>query len=53
MQIQKYMQMKQVEVGEHSLQKIGVIISGLSAGEQLVVSGQSRLIDGSEVEVVK
>lgn len=43
---------KQVEVGQRT-ENVYEIISGLSAGEQLVVSGQSRLIDGSEVEVVK
>lgn len=43
---------KQVEVGQR-IDKYYEILSGLSAGEQIVVSGQSRLIDGSAVEVVK
>ena len=43
---------KQVEVGQR-IDKVYEILSGLSAGEQIVISGQSRLIDGSEVEVVK
>ena len=43
---------KQVEVGQR-IDKVYEILSGLSVGEQIVISGQSRLIDGSEVEVVK
>lgn len=43
---------KQVEVGQRA-ENVYEIISGLTAGDQIVVSGQSRLIDGSEVEVVK
>ncbi|OIP82905.1 MAG: efflux transporter periplasmic adaptor subunit [Porphyromonadaceae bacterium CG2_30_38_12] len=29
------------------------IISGITAGEQIVVSGQSKLVDGADVEVIK
>ena len=43
---------KQIELG----QRIGneyEIISGLNIGDQVVVAGQSKLVDGSAVEVIK
>ena len=43
---------KQIELG----QRIGnefEIISGLSTGDQVVVAGQSKLVDGAAVEVIK
>lgn len=43
---------KQVEVGQR-IDNVYEILSGLSVGDQIVISGQSRLIDGSEVEIVK
>ena len=29
------------------------ILSGLSTGDQVVVAGQSKLVDGSMVEIIK
>jgi RND family efflux transporter MFP subunit len=43
---------KQIEMG----QRIGneyEILSGLSTGDQVVVAGQSKLVDGSMVEIIK
>jgi RND family efflux transporter MFP subunit len=43
---------KKVELGQR-LGENYELISGLTGTEQIVVAGQSRLVDGSEVEVVK
>lgn len=43
---------KQVEVGQR-LDNEYELISGLTSGEVVVTSGQSRLVDGAEVEIVK
>lgn len=43
---------KQVEVGQR-LDNEYELISGLNSGDQIVVSGHSKLADGVEVEVVK
>jgi len=42
----------QVELGRR-VDKQYEILSGLKNGEQVVVSGQSRLVDGAEVNIVK
>jgi len=44
--------MQAVELGTRLEDKFEVI-SGLNGNEQLVISGQSKLVDGAEVEVVK
>jgi RND family efflux transporter MFP subunit len=43
---------KQVEIGRR-IDANYEILSGLNAGEQVVVAGQSKLVDGKEVKVVK
>jgi len=43
---------RKVEPGQH-LGEIYEILSGVNAGEVVVTAGQSRLIDGSEVEIIK
>jgi len=43
---------KQVEIGRRIESKYE-IISGVTAGQQVVVAGQSKLADGAEVKVVK
>jgi len=45
-------QFKQVEVGRRDGADLE-ILSGLAIGEQVVVAGQSKLVDGAEVRVVK
>ncbi len=45
-------QLQAVELGKRLDDKFE-ILSGLKGDEQLVVSGQSKLVDGSEVEVIK
>ncbi|MEI8273534.1 MAG: efflux RND transporter periplasmic adaptor subunit [Paludibacter sp.] len=45
-------QYKQVELGRRDDADYE-ILSGLNAGEQVVVAGQSKLVDGSEVKVIK
>jgi len=45
-------QYKQVEIGRR-VDSDYEIISGLEAGEQVVVAGQSKLVDGSSVNVIK
>lgn len=45
-------QFKQVEVGRR-VDADYEILSGLSAGEQVVVAGQAKLVDGSAVNVIK
>lgn len=45
-------QFKQVEVGRR-VDADYEILSGLSAGEQIVVAGQAKLVDGSAVNVIK
>ena len=41
-----------VELGKHIGDKYE-IISGVNAGDEVVIAGQSRLANGREVEVVK
>lgn len=43
---------KQVEIGRRMNSEYE-IISGLMPGEQVVVAGQSKLVDGAEVKVIK
>jgi len=43
---------RKVELGQHLSEKYE-ILSGVTAGEVVVTAGQSRLIDGSEVEIIK
>lgn len=43
---------KQVEIGRR-IESEYEIISGVTAGQQVVVAGQSKLADGAEVKVVK
>ena len=43
---------KQVEIGRR-IDADYEILSGLAAGEQVVVAGQSKLVDGSAVKVIK
>ena len=45
-------QYKQVELGRRDNTDYEVL-SGLNAGEQVVVAGQSKLVDGTEVKVIK
>lgn len=45
-------QYKQVEMGRRVAADY-VILSGLAAGEQIVVAGQAKLVDGASVNVVK
>lgn len=45
-------QYKQVEVGRRMNSEYE-IISGLQSGEQIVIAGQSKLVDGSEVKLAK
>lgn len=45
-------QFKQVEIGRR-IDNEYEIISGLSVGEQVVIAGQAKLVDGSKVNVVK
>jgi RND family efflux transporter MFP subunit len=45
-------QYKQVEIGRR-VDADFEILSGLSAGEQIVVAGQSKLVDGTAVKVIK
>lgn len=45
-------QFKQVELGRR-VDADYEILSGLSAGEQIVVAGQAKLVDGSTVNVIK
>jgi RND family efflux transporter MFP subunit len=45
-------QYKQVEVGRR-VDADYEILSGLNVGEQVVVAGQSKLVDGAEVKVIK
>jgi RND family efflux transporter MFP subunit len=45
-------QYKQVEVGRR-IDADYEILSGLNAGEQVVVAGQSKLVDGTSVKVIK
>lgn len=43
---------RKVELGRRLEDKIEVI-SGVSDGENVVISGQSKLMDGTKVEVIK
>lgn len=43
---------KQVEIGRR-IESDYEIISGLTAGEQIVTAGQSKLVDGSVVKIAK
>ncbi|MDP4238023.1 MAG: efflux RND transporter periplasmic adaptor subunit [Bacteroidota bacterium] len=43
---------KQVEIGRR-IESNYEIISGISAGDQVVVAGQSKLVDGASVKLVK
>ena len=45
-------QYKQVELGRRDNTDFEVL-SGLNAGDQVVVAGQSKLVDGAEVKVIK
>ena len=45
-------QYKQVEIGRR-VDADYEVLSGLSAGEQVVVAGQSKLVDGTSVNVIK
>jgi len=45
-------QYKQIEIGRR-VDADYEILSGLTAGEQIVVAGQSKLMDGAEVKLVK
>ncbi len=45
-------QYKQVELGRRDDTDFEVL-SGLNAGDQVVVAGQSKLVDGTEVKVIK
>jgi len=45
-------QYKQIEIGRR-VDADYEILSGLTAGEQIVVAGQSKLVDGAEVKLVK
>lgn len=45
-------QYKQVEIGRR-VESDYEILSGLAVGEQVVVAGQSKLVDGAEVKVIK
>jgi len=45
-------QYKQVEIGRR-IDTGYEILSGLQGGEQVVVAGQSKLVDGTEVKVIK
>lgn len=45
-------QYKQVEVGRR-VESDYVILSGVAAGEQIVVAGQAKLVDGATVNVIK
>jgi len=45
-------QYKQVEIGRR-VDANFEILSGLTVGEQIVVAGQSKLVDGAEVKLVK
>jgi RND family efflux transporter MFP subunit len=45
-------QYKPIEIGRR-IDSDYEIISGISAGEQVVIAGQSRLVDGASVKVVK
>ena len=43
---------RKVEIGRRFDDKYE-IISGVSAGENVVITGQSKLLDGSKVNVIK
>ncbi len=43
---------KQIEIGRR-VDTYFEVLSGLNEGDQVVIAGQSKLVDGSEVEVVK
>jgi len=45
-------QYKQVEIGRR-IESSYEILSGVTAGDQVVVAGQAKLVDGSSVQIVK
>ena len=45
-------QYKQVEIGRR-VDADYEVLSGLTVGEQVVVAGQSKLVDGTSVNVIK
>ena len=43
----------EVELGKRFDDKVEVISNELKAGDEIVINGQARLLDGVELEVVK